>query len=255
MLLQIAPTLRGESTELLDAHAWEYNRDAFSLVNAQALVDTVLVPYTKGELSKATPLLAVSVDHLAETAAVDGDTCTTCYLSLGKGYDLLARFSKGDQRTLYFQKADTAFVRGLERLPRNPEIAYAYALHLSDAGRVDEGIAVLHSVLNDDPRIAQTHYYLGILLYQQDPDNAIRALTELELSQAAGSNVQIDIATAKLVYTKMLRYFYTQQDVERFSTVASRLAVLDPAQAGVYQKIVSYVAEHSSLPMITFNAN
>jgi tetratricopeptide (TPR) repeat protein len=205
--------------------------------------------YLTGPTKTEPPLLAAAVRELEEGVAREPHY-PQHHLSLGKGYDLLADFHPSEAQ-VFRKKAEEQYLAGLAIFPGNPRITYAYAVNLAGQKRQDEAIAMLRTLYASDPRVAESAYYLGLILYTSAPQNAAESLGYFEQALDGKQNPLPNLTLS--IYRQMLPYYYNQGDLAHFTTVVQRLAQLPSEDKATYASIATYIEEHHALPTIAFN--
>lgn len=247
---EVSKSMGGESLALSNPRASVYNAGYLELPIRQTFVELFLLAYQKGQLSTYSPLFHQAVEELEKITNERYLECATCYLDIGKGYDLLATLRPADAVDLY-AKAEKNYLAGLAIIPDFQTHIMSYSVNLTAQNRTAEGVAMLRKSLAQDDRFPGLHYYLGLLLFREGAHNAPEALRELEIGLSAGINY--DPGATKIVYRKMLGIFYGKRDMQNVLTVVRRLTVLDAEQGDTYARIGQWIEEHGQLPVLNFN--
>lgn len=211
-------------------------------------IDFLFRDFSAEPTPDAPPALALAMEKLEEGLAVNSDYANHI-LALGKGYDLQANLGIGDVDELR-KKAEEVYLDALEIFPDNQRITFAYAINIANQRRIDEAIEIVEEVYEADPRVAESNFYYGALLYMKDnTGNADRALPHFEyvLDRIPDPMPVLTIT----IYRKMLSHYYTLRDTERFYKVTKRLVQLDPDQKEAYETILSYMDEQGVIPNIS----
>ncbi len=199
------------------------------------------------EREELVSLLPIAIDKLSKSFSYEKNYAAH-FLALGRGYDLMADLDPLRSKEFHGQ-AVLQFKKSLEIYPDNQRTLYAYAITIANEGDVDGAIAMMQKILARDPRIPESHYYLGTLLYMKD--NFANSDTALEhITYSLDHGIEPALSLTKKIFEKMLVYYYAKQDISRFKIVVEKLSRYDNDQSLVYKKILSYIAEHNALPVI-----
>ncbi len=249
---RVESAFKSNPSELTNPNDPIYRESPVQLSVRMSLVELLNKVYESGEMKGDSPLVPFAASNFAAEVARHPECLVNCYLDLGKAYDLLASVEPA-QSAQASALAEAAYKKGLTIVPEDQALVYAYAINLTNQGRVNDGITLLkHSLAIDTTAAYQTHYYYGLLLYRADPANANQALAELEKGMSGGAAG--DPATTRLIYQKMLQYYYGQGDLARFTTVVKRLSILPETDPATYKKILQYIEANNNLPPIQFNS-
>ena len=193
-------------------------------------------------------LLKFAISKMEETIKYESNYPAR-FFTLGKLYGVLALASPGENDELLL-KAEEQFKKALSLYKDKQDIAYMYAVNLSNQGRDDEALAITKREVDLDPRVLESHYYYAIMLIKKGGvKNTDLSLSEFEIAFNGGFGPKDELP--KEVYNKLLLYYYENKDIHRLSTVLSRLIVLNPAQAQIYQKIVDYIKQNKVIPILS----
>jgi tetratricopeptide (TPR) repeat protein len=87
------------------------------------------------------------------------------------------------EKDYYYKVAENYFARSFALFPHYPQTEYAYLFHLMNSGKKEEALLMAKNILSRDPRVEQSQYYYGLLLYMVHPEkNADEALIHLEIA-------------------------------------------------------------------------
>lgn len=188
-----------------------------------------------------------AVNKMEESVLVEHNY-STHYLNLGIAYDLLADLNPMKKGEMLL-KAEENYKKGLEVLPGNQRIYYAYAINLANQGKTDEAVLIAKKALDEDMNVAESHYYYGIMLFKKSGDvNLKQSLAEMEF---AFDHVYITKDNlSKTIYEKFLVYFYNQKDILNIKIVLNRLMSFDKIQSSTYQKIIDYINSNKIIPLL-----
>lgn len=195
-------------------------------------------------VSVVAPIFA---SRLEETINMPENTVYS-YVAAGKIFDYL-----GDQHTAnsteYYLKAEDYYKKALSVYPRYQKVMFAYAVNLTNQNKFDEALQMVQTAYNEDPRVPEAHYYLGLIQFLSDNiKNSDEALDNLEFGLTYGQDQMV--GATKLVYEKMLINYYSKGDIARFKTVVTRLESLNPLELSTYQKIIDYINQTGTIPLI-----
>ncbi len=180
---------------------------------------------------------------------VDRDATHPKYLlTMAKGYNLHAELTSSSSE---YELSNKYYQQALALVPHNPDITYAWGVSLVDQGKIKEGLGLLEDLLKTNPKIADSHYYLGLAYFKLDRYND--ALDAFE--DALRINVLFEPDITKDVYTKLFEQYYLKKDIQRFVVVTTRLVELDREQGELYKQIVEYVTKRNMLPPINIEKN
>jgi len=192
-------------------------------------------------------LLAV---HLRETIGTHDDDMKD-YVTLGEADTALAELYP-EKKDAFHAEADSSYEAALKLFPKSQAVMYSYAISLSNQGQEERALGLLKDALLEDPRVPDSHYYLGVLLYSIDnTKNSDTALGYLESSLSTGVDPLPKLTSS--IYQKMLTHYYSLGDIDHVETVLRRFIASGQAQAAAYQKVLDYILENHALPVIRFN--
>ena len=166
---------------------------------------------------------------------------------LGRAYDLMAQWDTQKAQSLLL-KAEEQYKKALVIYPYNQKILYAYSINLINQGRDEEAVEMAHEAVNEDPRVAESHYYLGVLLIKQSLNNADNALSEMEIS--LNNNVNPDNIITKQIYEKLLNFYYNNRKIDKLLIVVNRLSIIDKTQTATYKNIANYIETKKQIPVL-----
>ncbi len=195
-------------------------------------------------------IVQFAVNKMEESVLIEHNY-STHFLNLGIAYDLLADLNpaKKDEMLL---KAEENYKKGLDVLPGNQRIYYAYAINLANQGKSKEAILIAKKALDEDSNVAESHYYYGIMLYKEGGGTNLReALKEMEFAFNSGYKTKDDLS--KKIYEKFLVYFYNQNDIDNIKIVLNRLVIFDKVQSPTYEKIIDYINKTGNIPLLNIN--
>lgn len=212
------------------------------------LTDFLFRSYAEKPAQSSITLIKFAIAKLEETVAYEKNY-PNYFLNLGKAYDFLGDLSAPEEKASLQQKAESYYKQALDLVPGNQRIMYAYSINLLNQGRTEEAILMARNALAGDPRVAESHYYLGVILFKGGSNYYDEALAELEksLDETGGQPDQL----VQSIYKEMISYYYHKQDVARFTIVLKRLPRSSDQQED-YQKIMDYIAKNNHLPMLEF---
>lgn len=205
--------------------------------------------YKAGKLSSAyAPLVQLSIDKMIEVTD-STDHFPHYFTSIAKAYDELADFIPTEAME-YHSKAEVYYKKALALSPNNfnPDNSFAYSINLTNQRRNAEAITLLRKVLSYDTRIADTHYFLGLILFKAGAENNNEALEHLEF--ALDKNVNPSPSITKKVYQNMLIHYYKKQDATHFVTVIKRLVTMDTDQKDTYEQILGEIEKTNNIPLL-----
>ena len=240
----------GGDTGPLFTDSFEFYPETFLQAQMRYEVVQALIPqYTNGSISNnQTPLVVFMTQKLAESVSLGNKDHSEQYLDLGRAYDILASVYP-DKAQEYHSQAGDAYRQALALFPGEQSILYAYIINLSHQNKIDDSLRVAEQALAEDPRVPESHYYLGIALFTKDNNlNAVAALSELEFALDNNANPIPEFTLA--VYEKMLQIFYTSGDSVHLITVLNRLIQLNPNETATYQKILTYMKTYNQIPLL-----
>ncbi|MEI6580859.1 MAG: hypothetical protein WCO07_01660 [bacterium] len=186
-------------------------------------------------------------DKLEESARKENNYANN-FLALGKAYDLLADLYP-DQQVLMRLKAEENYKKALKLLPDMQTILYALSVNLTNQRKTDEALVVSKKAVEEDPRVAESHYYYGIMLFNKgSKQNMDESLKEMEI--AFQNNFPANSSLARGIYEKLLSYYYDKKDIFNLKTVLNRLIYLNENQADVYKKIIKYMDDNKIVPIL-----
>ena len=170
-------------------------------------------------------------------------------MSVAKGYEFKANLTKDNS---WYDKADEYYLKAIALCPERQDLLYTYAEHLSNIGRKPEALALLQKMIKQNPNIAQTRYYTGLVLDAGNTNNFDEALSTLEASFDTG-RVGGDPITVKAVYEHFFVHYYETGDMKNFRTVVRRLIWVDGTQSETYRTISDYVDKYHSIPKLNIH--
>ena len=170
-------------------------------------------------------------------------------MSVAKGYEFKANLTKDNS---WYDKADEYYLKAIALCPERQDLLYTYAEHLSNIGRKPEALALLQKMIKQNPNIAQTRYYTGLVLAAGNTNNFDEALSTLEASFDTG-RVGGDPITVKAVYEHFFVHYYETGDIKNFRTVVRRLIWVDGTQSETYRTISDYVDKYHSIPKLNIH--
>ena len=192
-------------------------------------------------------LVPFAIDKLSEGLSYDDSAAY--FLALGRAYDLEADMYP-DQTQEFHLKAEVQFKKALELYPDNQKTMYVYAINLAHQNKFDDALTMLQQTLAVDPRVAESHYYLGVILFYQD--NSVNAVSSLENIEYALDHDMNPLATfTKAAYQRLLVIFYDRGDLPHLTTVLSRLVLINPDQAEQYKKVLDYIKTYNQMPILS----
>lgn len=238
----------GNEQAFLTSHAAFYPHTFIQTEMRYQLVASLIKKYIASKAPENLQRLTVfAIDKFQESMAL-GDHVPQHYLVLGQAYDFLAALDTA-KTAEYRTKAEASYAHALELFPRNQEVTYAYLINLSYQGRFNEAVTAAKQLLDDDPRIAESHYYYATLLYSKD--NTAYVPEVLEHLEFAQDRIMDPLPRLTLaIYQRMLAYTYQHNDLDRLTTVVARLIKINPDQAEIYERILAYIAQYHRMPVL-----
>ena len=193
------------------------------------------------------PLIKFIINKLEESMAYEGNYAGR-FFTLGKIYGILAIASPENDNEL-LKKAGEQFEKALSLYKNKQDILYMYTVNLSNQGKDDEALSVAKNTVDLDPRVLESHYYYGIMLFKKGADeNLNQALKEFEIAFNGGFKPKDDLP--KTLYEKFLMYYYGKKNTDNFRIVVSRLMSLNSEQTATYQKIIDYIDKNKVIPSL-----
>ena len=210
--------------------------------------DYLFSKYASEKIYSDVPLLKFAAGKLEETLKYQGNY-PNHFFTLGKIYDILAIQSSPDEKAEMLSKAELAYKKALDLYPENQRTLYAYTTDLAVGGKVDEALMIANKTVDNDPRVLESHYYYAIMLIKKGGDkNTDLSLQEFETAFNGGFSTKDELP--KVIYDKFLLYYYGKKDINNLSKVLSRLIMLNPKQAQIYQNIIDYIKENKAIPAL-----
>jgi tetratricopeptide (TPR) repeat protein len=166
---------------------------------------------------------------------------------LGRAYDLMAQWDQQKAQG-FLLKAEEQYKKALIIYPYNQKILYAYSINLINQGRDEEAIKMAQEAVNEDPRVAESHYYLGVLLAKQNINNADSVLSEIEIT--LNNKIDPNNEVTKPIYEKLLSFYYNNRNINKLLIVIKRLIIIDPTQTETYQNIANYIETKKQIPVL-----
>ncbi len=260
LFFTILPTrqLIAFETDINEAH----NGDASALMNDDMLfrdsfvqeriryelLNFVFSEYKDRSFSGSSPRLDFAVARMTDYETERPIRAYYELLLLAKAYDLKDSITPHQG---YYEKADMYYQRSLALVPDRQDTLYEYAIHLSNHGEENRAFDVLNSVLAEAPTLPETHYYLGALYAVKGQTSYDKALDYFEYS--LGRGIDPDNALSINAYKHFFYYYYMKGDIQHFTVVTKRLALLDFSQKETYDGVIDYLEKSHSIPIIDFS--
>lgn len=170
------------------------------------------------------------------------------YVKLATAYDVNAVLH--NDSSLY-ATADMYYQKALQIVPNRQDVIYGYSVDLIRQGRDQDAIAILRNALLQDSANYETNYYLAFALAfapnHDSYNNEILSRFEYAIDNDVAG---IDYASLQKIYENLFAYYYQTKNVADFTTVVKRLAVWDPQQSAIFDKILDYIQKNNSIPLL-----
>jgi tetratricopeptide (TPR) repeat protein len=192
--------------------------------------------------------LEFAISKLSEMETITPDQANIDVV-LAKAYDTLANL-RPKEKDYYYKVAENYFARSFALFPHYPQTEYAYLFHLMNSGKKEEALLMAKNILSRDPRVEQSQYYYGLLLYMVHPEkNADEALIHLEIALEQDID-PLPQLTGK-VYNALMAHTYQVGNKEALVTVLKRLGALYPAGKEGYDQVIGFITKTGQIPVIT----
>jgi|GEM_PF-3081906 len=212
-------------------------------------MDLLFKAYAGGQ-NPSKELVLFAKNKLEENTLIEGNYANN-FLALGKAYDLLADLYPKEQAQMRL-KAESSYKKALELFPGIQSVLYTYSVNLTNQGRIDEALSMIEQAVKEDPRVAESHYYLGVILYNKGGDQNINeSLKEMETAFQGGYVGQDNLP--RIIYEKMLIHYYDQKNISNLKIVLNRLVYLNESQADTYKKIIKYMDLNKIIPILNLH--
>ena len=196
---------------------------------------------------KDVPLLKFAIEKMKESIEYESNYPDPVII-LGKVYNILAVASPKENDEM-LENAGKAYEKALSLYKDNQRTLYAYSVNFSNQGKDDEALVVAKRALTLDPRVLESHYYYAIMLFKKGGDkNFDESLKEFEMTFNGGFGAKDELP--KMIYQKLLTYYYDKKNMENLQTILSRLVTLNSDEAKTYQEILGYIKENNIIPII-----
>ncbi|KKS81408.1 MAG: Tetratricopeptide TPR_2 repeat protein [Candidatus Wolfebacteria bacterium GW2011_GWC1_43_10] len=159
------------------------------------------------------------------------------FIVLGQSY---LAFGRSQSSLEVVKKSEFYLAKAFELAPRRQDIRYSLSYILISQGRAEEAVNLLKETVALDPQVANSHFYLGIMLMDWGEAHWSEALKHLEtaLTLPGLSGDGKNPVLLKSTYSKLYDYFYKIRDTESFVTAGRRLAQIEPEKKGLLEDSV-----------------
>ncbi|MDP3881070.1 MAG: O-antigen ligase family protein [bacterium] len=172
--------------------------------------------------------------------------------SLAAAYQVRANET---ENTELLKKGEEYLRHALTFAPNRPSYQFQLAVNLMYQGRSEEAFPIVKNIMEEDPELADSYYYYGLLLWIQDEDNHYQeAFNNFE--KAFDMSLEEDLflrnkADIGLIYDTLFQKFYNLRSQENVIKAAQRMIKNGHAQSDALQKIIDSV-EQGIWPDINF---
>lgn len=161
-------------------------------------------------------------------------------LIVGKTLLAYSSFTNDKQ---YEAQAEEYFKRAYDLAPKRQDVRFLYAYCLAFEGKNDQAVQLLRDTVALDPKVGDSHYFLGITLSTLGESHFPESFKELEIALSSSNFTHLSDNKEALTsaYESFVRYFYSKRDAADLIQAATRLIIINPDHKDAYQKVIDII--------------